>query len=108
MLRILLDEGADPNAVTMDSESESLYDWAEFDYRYEVWDINPPEEGTPGDRVDEDAWLQYLDRLALKYGKRRPGHLQLLRDRGALMRADIRKRDELAKAQRPDGFSSPQ
>jgi len=91
MLRILLDAGADPNLEKMDSEVESLYDWAEWDYRYEVWDVNPPEEATAEDKVDEDAWLKYLDRLAIKYGKRRPDHLLLLRQRGALSMAELRK-----------------
>ena len=33
MLQILLEAGADPNAMVMDSEFESLYDWAEGDYQ---------------------------------------------------------------------------
>lgn len=92
MIRILLDAGADPNAEKMDSESESFYDWAEFDYRYEIWSVNPPEKAIDADRSSEDAWLAYLDRLAVKYGKRRPDHLQLLRRRGALSMAELRQR----------------
>ena len=92
MIRILLDAGADPNAEKMDSESESFHDWAEFDYRYEIWSVNPPEKAIDADRSSEDAWLAYLDRLAVKYGKRRPDHLQLLRRRGALSMAELRQR----------------
>jgi hypothetical protein len=51
---------------------ESLYDWADFAYRYEVWSMNLPEEATVDERSDMDAWLGYLDRLAVKHGKRRP------------------------------------
>ena len=90
MIRILLDAGADPNAEKMDSESESLYDWAEFDYRYEIWNVNLPEGATDADRSSDDAWLAHLDRLAVKYEKRRPDHLQLVRQRGALSMAELR------------------
>ncbi|MFO1279668.1 MAG: ankyrin repeat domain-containing protein [Burkholderiaceae bacterium] len=90
MIRILLDAGADPNAEKMDFEFESLYGWAEFDYRYEIWNVNPPERATDADRSDEDAWLAHLDRLAVKYERRRPDHLQLLRQRGALSMAELR------------------
>lgn len=89
MLRILIDAGADPNAEKMDTSCESLYDWAEFDYRYEVWDINDLGNPTEDDRKDEDVWLNYLDRLAVREGKRRPDHLILLRARGALTMAEL-------------------
>lgn len=90
MIRILLDAGADPNAEKMDSEFESLYDWAEFDYRYEIWNVNLPESATDANRSSEDGWLAHLDRLAVKYERRRPDHLHLLRQRGALSMAELR------------------
>ncbi len=83
MLRILLDAGADPNTEKMDSAVESLYDWAVFDYRYEIWNLDLPEEPTDSDRASDDAWLTFLDEMAVRFGKRRPDHLRLLRDRGA-------------------------
>ena len=89
MLRILLDVGADPNAEKMDTSCESLYDWAEFDYRYEEWDINDFGSPTEEDRRNEKAWLNYLDCLALRKGRRRPDHLILLRERGALTMAEL-------------------
>jgi hypothetical protein len=111
LLRILLDGGADPNAIllipidvdvgftaanmqALETMDESLYDWAEFAYRYEVWDTDLPEDPRATDQVDQDAWLRFLDRLAIKYGKRRPDFLRLLRQRGALTITELRQRSE--------------
>ncbi|MBN8517859.1 MAG: ankyrin repeat domain-containing protein [Candidatus Accumulibacter sp.] len=91
MLRLLLDAGADPNAVPMHASDELLYDWAVFVYRYEVWNVKLPETAKVADQVDPDAWLCYLDRLAVKYGKRRPDYLRLLRNRGALSITELRQ-----------------
>jgi hypothetical protein len=62
----------------------SLYEWAEFDYRYEEYGLDLPEEPSRQDCETEDAWLQFLERLAAVYGKR-PARLPaaLLRERGA-------------------------
>lgn len=38
---------------------------------------------------DEDQWLTYLDQLALSLGQRRPDHLILLRQRGALTACEM-------------------
>lgn len=103
-LRILLGAGADPNAVSMDAIEESLYDWAEFAYRYEVWNNKlPTDKGTP-DRADIDAWLRHLARIAVKYGKRRPDHLQLLRQRGALSLSELR---QAIVPEKEKGYSQP-
>lgn len=83
VLRILLEAGANPNLGRGSGSGESFYDYAEFDYRYQVYDLNEPEEPTDDDRKDEGAWLQYLDRMAVKHNKRRPDHLFLLRSFGA-------------------------
>lgn len=89
MLRILLDAGADPN-LEMESDSiETLLDWALWDYRYEIWNCSEV-ICEPDDDYEVDYWshadlrLRHLDRLAVKYAKRRPDHLLLLRERGAL------------------------
>ena len=81
VLQLLLVHGADPNAEH--EGVESLYAWAEFDYRYDEYDLRMPEEPKEEDKASEDTWLDYLDRLAQKYGKRRPDCLRILRKAGA-------------------------
>lgn len=107
MVRILLDAGADPNAVGMRARNELLYDWADFVYRQEVWNVKLPEEATMADRTDIDAGLRYLDRLAVKYGRRRPDHLRLLRERGALSISEWQQRSESGSARARTGRRSP-
>ena len=87
-LRLLIDYGADPNLEH--DMGEPLYDWAAFDYRYDEYELNEPEDPTDEDRATEDQWLAFLDRLAIKYGKRRPDYLMLLRAHGALSWRDRR------------------
>jgi hypothetical protein len=94
MLRILLDAGADPNLDGIDDEAESLYDWAMFDYRFEVWNLEFPDDPTEAEWSDEASKLAFMDRLAIMHGKRRPDHLQLLRERGALSMEEIRERGQ--------------
>ena len=91
LLEILLGAGADPNRPCGFDDAETFYDWAEFDYRYNVWmgdnsevgSISLSDEPTDADRVSQESWLDYLDRVAVKYGVRRPDHLILLRRYGA-------------------------
>ncbi len=83
LLRLLLDRGADPNLERNGDVHESLYDAAEFDYRYHVYDGPLPEKPTEADKESEEAWLNFLDRIARKYGHRRPDYVMLLRERGA-------------------------
>ena len=83
MLRILLEAGADPNKCGGVTEDESFFDWAELDYMFEMFDCILPEKPTIDDKKDEDSWLQFLDRIAIKHGVRRPDHLFLLRQHGA-------------------------
>lgn len=107
LLRILLDAGADPNVtlrILAGGESDtpaaevdgtcqqSLYDWARFAYCYEVWFGRLPAEADLRDCTgdDEDAWLDQVDRLAVRHDRRRPDHLRLLRQRGALRLAELR------------------
>ncbi len=82
MLKILFEAGADPN-VNGFTENELIYDWAEFDYRYQVLGINPPDEPTEEDEKNEDTWLNYLDRTAVKHNDRRPDYLFVFRKYGA-------------------------
>jgi hypothetical protein len=62
---------------------ESLYEWAEFDYRYEEYRLDLPEEPSVHDLETQDAWLQFLERIAATHGTRPPDYLRLLRDYGA-------------------------
>lgn len=91
MLRVLLEAGTDPNKPPGFSPSESFYDWAESDYRYELYDFREPEQPTEDDRENEDAWLRYLDRMAVKRNQRRPDHLFLLRQFGARTAVELGK-----------------
>jgi ankyrin repeat protein len=90
MLKILLEAGADPNKVHGFTQNELFYDWAESDYCYEIFNIQLPDEPTDEDKKDEDSWLKYLDRMAIKYNVRRPDHLFLLRKYGARSIKEIR------------------
>ncbi len=81
-LRLLLDNGADPNREH--ELGESLYNYAEFNYRDETYHSHLPESPTEADKASENSWLEFLDRLAVKYDKPRPDYLMLLRERGAL------------------------
>ena len=102
LLRILLGPGTDPAGVGIDSMEESLYEWAEFAYRYEVWSNKLPDGAIAAAGTNRDAWLHYLDRLAVKYGKRRPDHLLLLRQRGALSMSELRHRSTVTGCTRSD------
>lgn len=92
MLELLLDYGADPNAAAGFAESEMFYDYAEFDYRYNVYDLHLPEDPTDFDKLNEDNWLNFLQRLAEKYNVRQPDHLYLLRRRGAKAISELKNR----------------
>jgi hypothetical protein len=122
LLRILLDAGADPNAMLRilagagrgsppagaDRRCEqSLYDWAKFAYCYEVWRGGLPGQVGQNDGQSEEDWLEQVDRLALRHGKRRPDHLRLLRERGALRLAELRQRAEAGRTPwRADRYGS--
>jgi ankyrin repeat protein len=80
MIRILLDAGSDPNLGA--DGPEKLLDWALFDYRFEIWDIDQFPEPAP-DWTNIDDRLEWLDSLAVRYGRRRPDYVRLLRERGA-------------------------
>ena len=82
LLEYLVSRGADPNKEH--DEGETLYDWAEFDYRNDEYELNVPEEPTEADTSSEDAWLLFMSRLAVKYGKRPPDCLLVLRRAGAI------------------------
>jgi hypothetical protein len=96
LIRLLVDAGARPNDERGFSAGETLYDWGVFDYTHDIWNVfeDMPEPATDADSCSPDAWLRYLDRLAVKYGKRRPDHLMLLRERGALTQRELAESGE--------------
>jgi hypothetical protein len=89
MIRILLEAGAKPNEFGGFSESESFYDYAEFDYRFCIWDLHLPEKKPENISDDENTWLLWLDEMAVKYQRRRPDYLFLLRQYGAKTLAEL-------------------
>nr|WP_298168369.1 hypothetical protein [uncultured Pseudomonas sp.] len=82
------------------SSGEAPYDWAESDYCYSTWyepfheggSLLPPDTPTAADEANEDAWLLYLDRCAVKHGMRRPDYLLLLREFGARTMAELKSK----------------
>ncbi len=99
LMRILLEGGATPNGMPGFNSDQTLYDWAEEDYRYSTWyepfhtggSLYPPDKPTLDDEADGDAWLLYLDRCAVKHGARRPDYLFLLREFGARTAAELER-----------------
>ena len=85
MLELLLSRGVDPNRGCGDPW-ETVYDMAEFDYRYEVYTIGLTGVEAPAwdAQSDEDTWLRQLDQHAEAHGLTRPTLLLLLRRYGAL------------------------
>lgn len=94
VLRLLLDAGADPNRER--DYPESLYDHAEFNYRFDTYPetdgMELPEDSDEDDRANGDAWLEFLDRVAIKHGRPRPTLLRLLRQYGAKTMAELEGR----------------
>lgn len=98
VLRLLMDAGANPNDETGWDEGRTAYDLAVEDYYVRTWlsadDIPIGSEGLPEepdahDLETQDSWLAYLDRIAVKYGKRRPDFLFLMRERGARCMSEL-------------------
>ena len=99
VLRLLMDAGANPNNETGWEEGRTAYDLAAEDYYVSTWisaeDIpfgseGLPEEPDANDLATHDTWLAFLDRMAIKYGKRRPDFLFLMRERGARLAGELK------------------
>lgn len=100
VLRLLMDAGANPNDETGWEEGRTAYDLAAEDYYVRTW-IGPggfplgseglPEEPDANDLATQETWLAFLDRMAVKYGKRRPDFLFLMRERGARKFSELNK-----------------
>lgn len=95
MLKVLLEHGANPNPNGGVCEGHNLYDWADTDYQLTVWmrfsgEECPLAQRTDADLASEDAWLAFLDQMAIQYGARRPDHLMLLRQYGARSKEELK------------------
>ncbi|MEI7840759.1 MAG: ankyrin repeat domain-containing protein [Methylococcaceae bacterium] len=90
LIKILLDVGARPNDFS-GFHGGTLYDWANIDYQIEIWHVNKfPEKPSAELLADsEDAWLNWMDEMAVKYQRRRPDYLFLLREHGARTSAEL-------------------
>lgn len=91
VMQLLLDHGA--AADREHDMGDPILDWATFDYRFETYgeDLELPEQPTAADTATPDTWLEFLDRIAIKYGKRRPDYLFLLRSHGARTYAEMHR-----------------
>lgn len=91
LMKILLDANANPNARD-GLHGGNLYDDADSHYQFHIWDVNKfPEEPSAELLADsEDAWLNWMNEMAIKYQRRRPDHLFLLREYGARTSAELK------------------
>ena len=81
-VELLLANGANPNPLP--DSGETFFDMVEFDYRYDLWDLNLPHQPTVADRASTATWIDYLDRCAAVSGKSAPEHLRVLLRYGAV------------------------
>ena len=90
VMEALLRAGGNPNYQV--EPSISLYDWAEFDYRHDTFDLALPIDPTDEERCDQSRWLAYLERCADMVGVERPDYLRVMRRYGAKGFREIAKR----------------
>ncbi len=68
MLQVLLKSGAKANDYAGFKPGETLYDWAVFDYVYQIWGGDKyPEQPEENILLNEDLWLLWIDELATKH-----------------------------------------
>jgi hypothetical protein len=90
-MAFLLDHRVNPNGLG-EEEPVTTYDYIEFDYRFDLWDLRLPFDAHADDRLNEVAWIDYLQRCADATGKERPEQLRLLRRYGALTYQERKER----------------
>lgn len=83
----LLSQGADPNFL-VENGAETLFDTLIFDWRFQFFNLNEPE-----DRLEGEDAVDWLTRLALKYGKPVPRILQMLKAADAKHYRDLHPSD---------------
>ena len=81
----LLSCGADPNFL-LENDTESLFDWVICDWRQDFFNLDEPEWPLEGE--DDVDWLS---RIAAKYGKPQPRILQMLKAAGAKHYHELRR-----------------
>ena len=81
----LLSCGADPNPP-MDDDFETLFEWLIWEWRSDFFDVDEPEGSQEGE--DDVDWLS---RIAAKYGKPQPRILQMLKAAGGKRYAELRQ-----------------
>ncbi len=95
IMEMILSAGANPNFL-MDA-GESLYDWAEFDYRFDAFDLSLPYKPTDEDRLSEESWLAFLEKCADSKQVFQPEFLRKLREYGAKTSTEIKKHSNAIK-----------
>jgi hypothetical protein len=90
LIEFLISRGADPNKEY--GLGETLYDLAEFDYRFDEYEHRLPEKPAESDKATEESWLAFLTRLAARHRKNPPDYLLALRKGGALTGKEKRGR----------------
>lgn len=87
VLEQLLLKGANPNFL-MES-GQTLYDWADIDYRHDAFDWRLPLDFNAPDPFCENKWLDYLDLCAEFKGVFKPDFLRVLRRFGAKKTSEL-------------------
>ncbi len=92
VMELLLSAGADPNFLI---DLQSLYDCADTDYQYSMFEFSLPFAPSSKDQETEDAWLDFLDRCADKNNVEKPMLLRVLRKYGAKTTLEMKESDLL-------------
>lgn len=93
-MRTFFENGAHPNQSL--EFNATVYDTAIESYCFDTnFPLQKEDKATEADRLNEDTWLAYLDRVAIKYHYRRPDYLFLLREFGAKSRKELDEQSTL-------------
>lgn len=90
VMEMLLIAGANPNFLI---DRQSLYDCADTDYQYSMFEFSLPFAPSSKDQETEDAWLDFLDRCADKNNVEKPMILRVLRKYGAKTTLEMKESD---------------
>ena len=96
IMALLLERGGNPNFIT--ESGGSLYDWARFDYTFDLGEdglFPRDEQPTKEDRATEEAYLAWLYRMAAKHGFPPPDYLRVMREAGAKTAGELRIEEKI-------------